>query len=525
MGRHFSESEVSAMSRNKVEDRGLKERLFRLHEEKTMTYDNYAKEKKRVMDLLKLNKRTSGNIEAEFDDYDVPEESFKNVLLSRRPWSCTPKEATFNVIFREATDPAILKASYLMKEKGKKAHSISRRNSTKSAQNGSRSLAASRQSTRSEPLHNRQFSYGTPKVRNSANRPITVGNSFKATVVTFHNQEPELELPKENRNLKPTATVCVEDNNTEDQQTSLEPGKGILNLGNLTPKTDEDTTQGSNDPIYYESPRHNNSTTIKVCVSPTSIRHEPTEQRGDSPTKIRINKRLSIQEPTLKKVEENKLVSITIHEIGDTRFSLKEPMSSQEICDKDLDKTRVTEENTTEKINQASNSENLQSESGTTLKRENGNEAGESQPELADRQISRISTTAGADSIEVVDFCSVQNESIDKNYIRYKGKVIHNYVKPQLRYKYDPFVAKSREKLLRKLTSDIPVYFEEEKSSSVKIHRMYSKGARKRMLKQLIEDNNSQNKGAGFNLENGKIEDKMKDFFYSISEFCRENCS
>ncbi|CAG2229450.1 unnamed protein product [Mytilus edulis] len=245
---------------------------------------------------------------------------------------------------------------------------------------GSRSLAASRQSTRSEPLHNRQFSYGTPKVRNSANRPITVGNSFKTTVVTFHNQGPELELPKENRNLKPTATVCV---GGQHGRPTNEPGarQGNTELGEPYTKTDEDTTQGSNDPIYYESPRHNNSTTIKVCVSPTSIRHEPTEQRGDSPTKIRIN---------------------------------KQSMSSQEICDKDLDKTRVTEENTTEKINQASNSENLQSESGTTLKRETGNEAGESQPELADRQISRISTTAGADSIEVVDFCSVQNEGIDK---------------------------------------------------------------------------------------------------------------
>ncbi|CAC5393517.1 unnamed protein product [Mytilus coruscus] len=523
MGRHFSESEVSAMSRNKVEDRGLKERLFRLHEERTMTYDNYAKEKKRVMDLLKLNKRTSGNIEAEFDDYDVPEESFKHVLLSRRPWSCTPKETTFNVIYREATDPAILKASYLMKEKGKKIHSVSRRNSTKSAQNGSRSLAVSRQSTRSEPLNNRQFSHNTTNLRNSVDRPTTVGNSFKTTVVTFHNQGSELKLPKENRNLQPIATVCVEDTTREDHQTNLEPFKGILNLGDRTSKTNEDTTQGSNDPSYHESSRHHHSTMIKVCKSSTSLRHKQTEQRGKTPTKIRMNKRLSIPELTLDTYEENGFVSTTIFEIGDTRYSLKEPMGSQEICDKDCDKTKVKDENANECFNQVSNSEDVHS--GTTLEKENGNEAGETPLEPADRQMSRTSTTAGADSIEVVDFGSVQNESIEKNYIRYKGKVIHNYVKPQLRYKYDPFVAKSREKLLRKLTTDIPVYLEEEKNSSVKIHRMYSKGARKRMLKQLIEDNNSKNKGPCFNLENSKIEDKMKDFFHSISEFCRENCS
>lgn len=67
MGRHFSGSEVSAMSRNKIEDKGLKQRLFRLHEDKTTTYDNYVKEKKRVLDLLKENRKTSGNIHVEMD--------------------------------------------------------------------------------------------------------------------------------------------------------------------------------------------------------------------------------------------------------------------------------------------------------------------------------------------------------------------------------------------------------------------------------------------------------------------------
>jgi hypothetical protein len=69
----------------------LQQRLFRLHEDKTTTYDNYAKEKKRVLDLLKENRKTSGNIHVEFDETDDTEEIFKHVI----------KNTSFKIAVRE----------------------------------------------------------------------------------------------------------------------------------------------------------------------------------------------------------------------------------------------------------------------------------------------------------------------------------------------------------------------------------------------------------------------------------------
>jgi coenzyme F420-reducing hydrogenase delta subunit len=75
------------------------------------------------------------------------------------------------------------------------------------------------------------------------------------------------------------------------------------------------------------------------------------------------------------------------------------------------------------------------------------------------------------------------------------------------------------------LTTDIPILPKEEKCRPVKYHRVYSKGARKRMLKELIEENNLQNNRLSYNADNGKLENKIQEFYNSISEFCGQNAT
>ena len=512
MGRHFSESEVSAMSRNKIEDKGLRQRLFRLHEDKTTTYDNYAKEKKRVLDLLKENRKTSGNIHVEFDETDDTEEIFKHVLLSRRPWSCTPTELTFNVIYREASDPGLLKATYRLKDKSNNKIS-SRKASAKSVPNDSRYLTTSRQSTRSEPLLQRPKSCFPHKTRISSNILKKFGNgdsktnSFKDDISS--GRKTEIQRPR----IITAAWTETSNNKYGDDITNTPEAKN-LSAENGCIRADE---------LVSECNVHETKVTTDGEASFSRTEEDDEMIKGKSPTKSKVKKRLSIQEPTLNKSSENDVILTKIYEIGNVENGNDHLL---------IDTNLVTE------ITEYSNgdykaSEQDKEQHDTTLTYVEGDTEPTQTSEHQDvspkasieRQISRPSTVAFGESLSVVDFNSLQNENLGDDYILFKGRPIHNYVKPQLRYKHDPFSAKSRERLIRKLTTDIPILPKEEKCRPVKYHRVYSKGARKRMLKELIEENNLQNNRLSYNADNGKLENKIQEFYNSISEFCGQNAT
>lgn len=591
MDRHFSESEISAMSRNRVEDKGLRNRLIRLKEEQNFTYDHYAREKKREIEFLKENRKTSGNIRLDFEDTEVSEEMFKSVLLSRRPWSCTPSETTFNVVYREATDPAVLKASYLIREKGKK---IIRRASAKSTPSASRSLAVSRQSTRSEPVfqHNRRNLFSaspqrrtlqsayhkrknatkekmetaidtTPRLRvahavtivwddddkvtNSkdiVHDPFNVeklhANTPNTTAVANHSTiekhgEDGTEIPttcaksdhhlNNDENADVTSHVLREDKNHSTESHVLQDNKNQLAENRI-----QDDIKVI-DVVGTESGDSNETTCIKsnhfVATPNSSERNEKEkmlEQNGNiddkkhKREKIRKKKRLSIQEPFSSKDREDTVVSTEIVEIPPK----EERRASNTIADDSLPPLPNT--SVQESSEQLTNGNTIQVQDNVNGTGESTNSS-KKEETILERQVSHVGSM---DIHEVVDFSDVHpahNFVLDDNCILYKGKVIRDYVKPHLRYKHDPFAKKSRERLIRKLTGDVAINIEEENSEPIKVHRNYSKGARKRMLKQLVDENNSPCKDQLNNAENDKLEEKIHLFHESINEFIRLKCS
>lgn len=104
MGRRFTESEVLAMTRNRREDKALKERLHRLSEERGLYHDNLKKEKTKISQFCLESQRTSGNspcpdcqVACEKSDHVTPREMQRH----NKPWSVTPSESTFNVLFQQ----------------------------------------------------------------------------------------------------------------------------------------------------------------------------------------------------------------------------------------------------------------------------------------------------------------------------------------------------------------------------------------------------------------------------------------
>lgn len=509
MGRHFSGSEVSAMSRNKIEDKGLKQRLFRLLEDKTTTYDNYAKEKKRVLDLLKENRKTSGNIHVEMDETVDTEEIFKHVLLSRRPWSCTPTATTFNVIYREASDPGLLKATYRLKDKGNNKIN-SRKTSAKSVPNDSRYLTTSRQSTRSEPLIERPKSGFPHKTRISSS--IILDKFGKSDTKTNYNKHGMLSGRKTEIQKPQIITAAwTEECNKKHCDTTYTPEVIKLSSENGCSHADE---------FASECNVHETKVTTNEVAS---LSHTADDEmiKGKSPAKSKIKKRLSIQEPTLNKSSENEVILTKIYEIGNMEHGNDHLLTDTNLV------TEVTEygngDYKTSDQDKEYHDQTLPYVEGDTEPTQTSERQDVSTKVTIERQISRPSTVVFGESLSVVDFNSIQNENLGDDYILFKGRPIHNYVKPQLRYKHDPFSAKSRERLIRKLTTDIPILPKAEKCRSVKYQRVYSKGARKRMLKELIEENNLQNNGLSYNADNGKLENKIQEFYHSISEFCGQN--
>lgn len=600
MGRHFSESEVSAMSRNRVEDKGLRNRLMRLKEEKTSTYDFFAKEKKREMEFLKENRKTSGNIRLDFEDTEVSEEMFKSVLLSRRPWSCTPHETTFNVVYREATDPALLKASYLIREKGKK---ILRRASAKSISSGARSLAVSRQSTRSEPVfqngrrdlfsavpQRRTFKSAHHK-RKSVPQEIKTDTSneeqqsFRVAhaVTIVWDDEVKTESKSENSRIKhdfsnlknpveseyaismPDKDGTHSDERVDgthsdervggthsdervkdienrqlpnsDQTITNNDQKGLesvkeskissreekfptdnKNQENISAEVDnvenETSEQVSVKAIVFETQTVNENENINDEVLQTKPN---PESKNSKRNKVRKKKRLSIQEPFGAKDREDTVVSTEIFELTEREEKRScDNKGSDGLPPLSNTSQSTSETNATENVPHVDNSENGIAEKMDRVKMEG----------ITERQMSQVGST---EIHEMVDFIDVNSDPhnfvLDDNCILYKGKVIRDYVKPHLRYKHDPFAKKSRERLIRKLTGDVAIDLKDERSMPIKVHRNYSKGARKRMLKQLVDENNSHSKDMCNNSENDKLEEKIHSFHQSITAFIRLKCS
>ena len=117
-----------------------------------------------------------------------------------------------------------------------------------------------------------------------------------------------------------------------------------------------------------------------------------------------------------------------------------------------------------------------------------------------------------------LDYSSDGSEEVD--YIIYKGKKIRNYIKPQSRYKSDPFQFRRREKLVRKLATETEIFVDDNRKRLYKVDITFSKATRQRLLKQLVDENSSKESKSKLDIRDDKLDFKIKNFLKSIDNFC-----
>lgn len=122
------------------------------------------------------------------------------------------------------------------------------------------------------------------------------------------------------------------------------------------------------------------------------------------------------------------------------------------------------------------------------------------------------------------DFLSFHEdyEHDERDYIVFRGKKIHDYVKPQDRYKHDPFKMKRREKLFKKLSKDTTLV-NDDRNSNLKFNLTFSKASRKRILNQLVKKNSSSVNQVKINAWDETLPNRIQDFFVSIHPFCNNS--
>lgn len=109
-----------------------------------------------------------------------------------------------------------------------------------------------------------------------------------------------------------------------------------------------------------------------------------------------------------------------------------------------------------------------------------------------------------------------------RNFMWFKGKKLHDYVKPQDRYKHDPFKMKKREKLMKKLATETPVFAEDQREQILNVEMTFSKATRSRLLKQLVEENSTKRQTSSRNGYEQSLNSKIDQFMKSIEDFCKK---
>lgn len=537
MGRRFTESEVLAMTRNRREDKALKERLHRLSEERGLYHDNLKKEKTKISQFCIESQRTSGNspcpdcqVACEKSDHVTPREMQRH----NKPWSVTPSESTFNVLFQQNNFATPESRKFRRRSSALRKSSESRTEETEctsvsttgnseystqqNGQEGSLNISDESRVLSSTPVSNKvlisddvaedcgQYSYSFTDRSNKGktlrisstksgkpDRNMNVSSPFQETIQagSFDNKSKTTDTTKKQngQNLKKELGQLVHGCDAKTNDDEKETQKRF-DIGNVLEETE--------DKLKSE------------CVKDKSC--EPEIDKAFK------EKALFLDQPPLPVLEE------VPNEEADEK-SEQEYMMVYTI--------RNDEQNTENRMQENGPLTHIGGSSNTFLR---------SQSSSGDRQIQIVDVALENDGSAAITLSHVEKQrphtvaggelitedselkslpDVDhRNFMWFKGKKLHDYVKPQDRYKHDPFKMKKREKLMKKLATETPVFAEDQREQILNVEMTFSKATRARLLKQLVEENSTKRQTSSRNSYEQSLNSKIGQFMKSIEDFC-----
>jgi hypothetical protein len=561
MGRRFTESEVLAMTRNRREDKALKEKLFKISEEKGMYHDNLKKERKKISQLCIESRRTSGNSpcpDCQFLCEKSDHVTIRQMQRHNKPWSVTPSESTFNVLFQ--------KNNFGSSE----SHKLRKRvNSVRKSTDARNESTDHDQTSDDNPCEDKQLKNHTgnlaslnenePRiVKLQDKRPISNndvsqckeirGNqsSDRVTNETNSQMRPSL-LSEKSKTLERKPSVYTSSNERENRDMVPTELLGNISKRNkiLSIKSDGDQKTHSESKLEKSQEVKDEDTNfgihgqrrfinINVCASENSDKELGCmEYNIDNKPLKPFTEQETMESKRLVGNNENGAHG------NDERMRLP---AVQELQHEDSEGTREQEYMmvyTLQSENKKSNAEKSGEQEGSGKSR-----LVRSQTSVDDRQIQIVDVALENDGTAAITLSHVDkqrphtvaggelisySEDLDlksltdvdhREYLWFRGKKLHNYVKPQDRYKHDPFKMKKREKLMKKLATETPVFAEDQREQILNVELTFSKATRARLLKQLVEENSNKKQSTSSNNYEQTLNSKIEHFMKSIEDFC-----
>lgn len=537
MGRRFTESEVLAMTRNRREDKALKERLHRLSEERGLYHDNLKKEKTKISQFCIESQRTSGNspcpdcqVACEKSDHVTPREMQRH----NKPWSVTPSESTFNVLFQQNNFATPESRKFRRRSSSLRKSSESRTEETEctsvsttgnseystqqNGQEGSLNISDESRVLSSTPVSNKvlisddvagdcgQYSYS---FTDRSNKGKTLRISSTKSGKTDRNMNVSSPFQE---------TIQAESFDNKSKTTDTTKKQNCQNLKKELGQLVHDCDAKTNDDEKETQKRFDIDNVLEETGD--KLKSERVKDKSCEPEidKASKEKALFLDQPPLPVLEE------VPNEEADEK-SEQEYMMVYTI--------RNDEQNTENRMQENGALTHIGGSSNTFLRSQSS--SGDRQIQIVDVALEndgsaaitlshvekqRPHTVAGGELITEDSELKSQPDVDHRNFMWFKGKKLHDYVKPQDRYKHDPFKMKKREKLMKKLATETPVFAEDQREQILNVEMTFSKATRARLLKQLVEENSTKRQTSSRNSYEQSLNSKIGQFMKSIEDFC-----
>lgn len=541
MGRRYTDNELLALTRNRRESKALRCRIEKLDEERALYQDICGKEKSKMADLRKVNRRSSGHSPFLDNDPTTRSQPVDQSLMRKfsKPWAFCPAETTHNVVFREVSavrSVSSISASRRKSEINRKRRSIV---TARPAVNGSKESVNREMSQSSKDTQNCAVSKDNSTCLHDDNLETGVSNgtvlncdirTVESMISTRNDTDINGDSDEHIRtNASSSETVKLLDTASDKQ--SKESMDKSFNNSTLDAAN---ATQGlrENQQTIVQAPTTGKKRKVKKKRSSNAFVAElPSFLENPDMENIPLN---DTTVPSSGDLEQISIVSGTVYNVNcftDERNSAHQtatsmnaiehhsiPTTEQEITTNTAGICVETEEDKYAENNGKSIPENTEVRPKTSVSTERQTShvsASGSSPSLESRPF----TVAGG---EVLDFESLYDTENETNVIYYKGQRLRNYVSPQRRYKHDPFLFKRREKLFTKVAKDNPDVVEDVRRDSVKVELRLSKSARMRILDELVKENSQREINRGLTEDNGNMADRIQTFLGTISYLCNE---
>ena len=487
MSRKFSDSEIRAYSKNRYEEKLLRQRLDKLKESAGVFHDATAKQRQDLVVECKDIRMTTGGSQP--PDGFVLDTTFDISKRVSRPWAYSVMETTYNAAYRDAVIPLPKRSRNGTRSRSGTSRGLLSRSSMcsnriRSSKSYSPSIKSA-QTTRSENIL-----HGPPP--NNMNRSVSYPeiNNFKtknhSIVMRINGNENPNQTEEANTVNKDTAsTITCDDHSSK----------------NFKDEMDGDTKTTNGNHLHVTE-------TVTDIDTGDSVSYKPLEERNVDTRIITLPPMYKIDSKAYQDAERERAINRSRSRVSFSSFvGIHETKDDYRPKSKSSDTKRPPSDI-------------------RTSEHENKHEKSDSEKEnklLEESVADNNSNDKTTKTVHTIDPETLLDANVRKSEeVVYRGKRIRNYIKPEERYKLDPLVMKRRQNKMDKLAKESVSFLKRVNHENIRVEIAFPRSARKRILTKLVNENNSGRSKTVIDSNEPVIRRKIEYFMSSMSEYIHQ---